>query len=166
MGARKKNEFRTAKTLFIDQGKTAKDIAALLGITEKTVGTWINENGWKRERDARMASPANRIENINNIIGMLSDERIELDVKAKEAEKAQDTDEVTRIYKRISQIDDSVSKWNKTLENINKEHKVSLATYLYVMDSIFKELNVYDPKLFLQTIDFQEHHINEIAKKI
>jgi len=166
MAIKKKNEWRTAKSLYIEQGKTAKDIAELLGVTAKTVGSWIADYNWKKERDARMASPANRIANIQNIIGNLAEERIELDSKVKEAEKADDTEEINRLYKRISQVDDSVSKWNKTLESINKESKVSLATYLHVMDLIFKSMNAYDAKLFMSTISFQEQHVNEIAERL
>lgn len=166
MAIKKKNEWKTARSLYIEQGKTAKEIAELLGVTEKTVGKWIAEGNWKKERDARMASPANRIENIQNIIGNLSEERLELDRKVKYAEEQSDTDEVNRLYKRISAIDDSVSKWNKTLETIDKDSKVSLSTYLYVMDMIFKSLNSFDPKLFLQTINFQEQHVNDIAERL
>jgi len=166
MAIKKKNEWRTARSLYIEQGKTAKEIAELLGVTPKTVGNWINDYHWKKERDARMASPANRIENIQNIIGNLSEERLELDRKVKEAEKAEDTDEVNRLYKRISAIDDAVSKWNKTLTTIDKDSKVSLSTYLYVMDMIFKSMNAFNPKLFMDTINFQEQHVNDIAERL
>lgn len=166
MGVKKKNENRTARVLYVEQGKTAKDIAELLGVTAKTVGEWVNKGNWKRERDARMASPANRIENINNIIGDLSEQRLHNNQKLKEAEQKGDTELVNELRAQLSKIDDAVSKWNKTLETINKEAKVSLTTYLYVMDNIFKHLNNYNPKLFMNTLDFQEAHINDISNKL
>ncbi len=166
MAIRKKNEHRTAKVLYIEQGKTAKEIAELLGVTEKTVGEWVRKDNWKRERDARMASPANRITNIQNIIGDLSEQRLQFNRELQAAEKAGDTETVKELRANVSKIDDAVSKWNKTLETINKESKVSLTTYLYVMEDIFKHLNHYDPKLFVNTLDFQEAHIQYISNKL
>ena len=67
------------------------------------------------------------------------------------------------LHKKIAQIDDGVSKWNKTLTNIDKDSKISLSTYLQVMEMIFEALQSHDEALFLKTIDFQDVHLNDVS---
>ena len=81
------------------------------------------------------------------------------------AEKEANKELVEETRKNISKIDDAVSKWNKTLRDINKEAKIPLATYLEVMQSIFEALQHYNPKLYMQTLDFQEKHIHDASLK-
>ena len=55
------------------------------------------------------------------------------------------------------------SKWNKTLENFDKENKVSLSNYIHVMEEVFKDLLAFDSKLYKDTLDFQDQHINKVS---
>ena len=162
----KDKERRTAHILYVEQGKTGREVADLTGVAEKTISEWINKYGWKEERSARQASPAKRASNIKLIITNLSEDRIRLDRQAKEAEACGDQEQLTKTREEISRIDDAVSKWNKTLENVESENRVSLATYLHVMDEIFSAMRNYDPKLYMNCIEFQEHHIHKISLSI
>lgn len=159
-------EQKTARILYVEQGKTQKEIAQLLGITEKTIGLWVKNGDWEKERASLNASPVERINNIKAIITNLSYERLELDTKAKQAEKEKNTDKATAFRERISKIDDAASKWNKTLENVSKENQVSLSNYLTVMESIFNDLRLFNVKLFMETVDFQEYHLHKITSEL
>jgi enoyl reductase-like protein len=164
----KDRERKTARILFVEQRKTAKEIHQLLNVSEKTLSGWINADDelWKKERDARNTSPVQRISNMESIISGLADERIQLSRDLVKAEKAGMLESVSEIRRNISKIDDAVSKWNKTLRDINKEAKIPLSTYLEVMQTIFEALQNYNAKLFMQTIDFQEKHIHDISIKL
>lgn len=164
----KEREKKTARILFVEQKKTAKEISQLLNVSEKTLSAWINADDelWKKERDARNTSPTQRISNIESIISGLAEERIQLSRELSKAEKEKNLADVTEIRKNISKLDDAVSKWNKTLRDINKEAKIPLSTYLEVMQSIFEALQHYNPKLFMQTLDFQEKHIHDVSLKL
>lgn len=159
----KEKERRTGHILYVEQGKTAKEVAELIGVAEKTVGEWVNKYGWREERLARQASPQKRAGNIKMIITNLSEDRLELDRKTRQAEADGRQEELLRLREEMSRIDDAVSKWNKTLENIEKENQVTLATYLGVMDRIFQSMREFDTKLFMSTVEFQEYHINKVA---
>ena len=160
----KDKERRTARILYVEQGKNAKEVSDLVGVAEKTIGDWVEKGAWKEERTARQASPAKRSDNIKLIITNLSEDRINLDRRIKAAEaNGKDPDELQSMREEISRIDDAVSKWNKTLENIESETRISLATYLNVMDQIFKAMQVYDPKLFMSTVEFQDTHVHKIC---
>lgn len=160
----KEKERRTAHILYVEQGKSAKEVSELIGCAEKTIGEWVAKFGWKEERSARQASPAKRSDNIKMIITNLSEDRLRLDRQIRSCEQtAADAEKVAGLRDEVSRIDDAVSKWNKTLENIEKENRVSLATYLNVMDEIFTAMRNHDPKLFMSTVEFQEQHIHKIS---
>lgn len=162
----KEKERRTAHILYVEQGKTAREIADLIGVAEKTIGEWVAKGAWKEERTARQASPAKRADNIKLIITNLSEDRLSLDRRIKAAEAENKTDLLTDLREEVSRIDDAVSKWNKTLENIENENRISLATYLNVMDQVFTAMRHYDAKLFMSTVEFQEAHIHKISRTL
>lgn len=159
----KEKERRTAHILYIEQGKTAREVAELIGVAEKTIGEWVAKYGWKEERSARQVSPQKRADNIKQIITNLSEDRLRLDRQIKLFEANNKLEELPALREEVSRIDDAVSKWNKTLENVEKESRVSLATYLNVMDEVFSAMRLHDPKLFMSTVEFQEQHIHKIS---
>jgi transposase len=162
----KERERKTAHILYVQQKKSASEVANLVGVSEQTLSAWVTKYHWKTERDARNTSPYRRIENLESIISGLADERIELSRRQAESEKAGNREEVDEIRKQISKLDDAVSKWNKTLRDINKEARIPLSTYLEVMQTIFDAMQAYDPKLYMQTLDFQENHIHTVSLKL
>jgi len=159
----KDKERRTAHILYVEQGKSAKDIAELIGVSEKTISGekgWVNKFGWKEERTARVTSKEKRIENIKKIIDNIATNRLELEIKLTEtAEK----EEQEKIRMHIAQIDSGVANWNKTLMQMDKDSKVTLSVYIHVMERIFKSLQIFNQDLYLKTLDFQEMHINQIS---
>lgn len=176
----KDKERGVARVWYIEQGKTAKEIAQKLNVTEKTVGDWVKKYGWKKERNARENSIDKRIDNIKSVIDDITEDRTsarvrlnELRQELLEQQKEKDLeaieiskDMISDIKREIVGYDDAISKWNKTLENFDKENKVSLSNYLYVMDEIFKDLQSYNQKLYMKTLDFQEQHINKVSIQI
>jgi len=164
----KDKEKATARILYVEQGKTGKEISMLIGVAEKTISSWVNDprENWKGLRNARTTSPQKRIENIREIIGTLADRRIQLgrDLMALEEDGTNETIEAKR--KEISQIDDAVSKWNKTLKDLDKENRVSLSAHLKIMDEIFDSMRHFDEKLYYSTIKFQEHYLIAISSKL
>jgi predicted transcriptional regulator len=162
----KEKQKKTARILFVEQNKTQLEISQLLGVTTKTVNTWVREGKWKEEQDARSASPQRRIENIKAIISNMADERLELDRKVKIAEANADSEESTELRERISQVDDAISKWNKTLTNLQDENRVTLDVYLRVMDRIFDDMRIFSPKLYSDTVDFQEQHLHKVTEEL
>lgn len=164
----KEKERKLAYILFVEQKKQAKEISQLVNVSEKTLSKWINADNerWKKEQRVRNTSPAERVANIEQIISNLADDRINKGKDLVKAEKDGDRKEASLLRQEISKIDDAVSKWNKALRDINKEAQVPLSTYLNVMETIFQALQAHDPKLFMQTIDFQERHIHDVSLKL
>lgn len=159
----KEKEKRIARILFVEQNKEAKTISDLIGVSEQTLSKWVNLGNWREERNARLANPSVRIDNIRQIINGMSEERIELTNRIKQAELQGDLKEASTLRSQVAHIDDAVAKWNKTIATVNKESQITLSNYLVVMEMIFEDLRKFDEKLFLKTIDFQERHINDVS---
>ncbi len=161
----KEKEHKVARIMYVEQGKTAKEISRLVDVSEQTLSKWINTNGWRDERNARLSAPGVRTDNIKQLINDLTEQRLTLTRDLKEAEARVDLERCTELRSSIAKVDDGVSKWNKTLETINKESTVTLSMYLLVMEMIFDALRHHDEKLYLLMLDFQEVHLNEVSIK-
>lgn len=162
----KEKERQLAKELFVNQGLTAKAIAQKGLASEKTIGNWVAKFGWKKLRDAKQNSTDNRAERIAQVIETLTEQRLNLFAAISQARKDKDNDSLASLQKEAVGIDDAISKWNKALENLSKDGKISLSVYLTVMEDIFKHLQAFDSGLYMKTLDFQEEHLNDIALKL
>lgn len=165
MGKSKDTERQNAKLLYIEQYKTAKEIASLIGVDAKTVGGWIVKYNWKAERDARVTGPKNQIASIKELIALKSERAIDLEKAIHQAMISKDAVLAGQLREESIALGDEVSKWNKTLENLDRSNRVSLSTYIDVLDNIFKSMQRDYPEVYTQTIDFQEKHLNEISLK-
>ncbi len=156
----KAKERKTAYILFVNEGKTRKEISDLIDVSETTVCAWVKKYAWVKERAARNASPVKRAENVKSILTELGEERLDISRQIKEAEVNGDLDTIKSLRIQTEKIDLAVANWNKNLITMEKENKVTLAIYLHVMEIIFNALRIYDAKLFMQTIEFQENHLH------
>jgi transposase len=156
-----------AEKLYIKEGKTAKDIANLLKVTEKTIGKWVDDYNWKERRASHMSSVKSGAENINELINIYAEkaislerEKLDLDGLTKE-EKAERMQEI--VKEKVSLVD-SIAKLNKTKEGFEKENRIPYNVYINVAEQIMAEmLNTLPEKLHPEILDFFEDHINNIA---
>ncbi|KAB8153414.1 helix-turn-helix domain-containing protein [Kordia sp. TARA_039_SRF] len=151
-----------AKELYI-QGNTNKLIAEKVGVTQKTISSWIKKFNWEAERNARLTSKETDIENIKLVISKLISSRIQI---TKEIEKAKDVDEIVLLEKKGRSIADEISKYNKTLESYKEQNTTSLATYLQVMDHLFDAIKNYNENIYLDLLDFQDSHLTLISQTL
>ena len=162
----KQKERRIAQIQYVEQNKTAKEISRGLNVTENTVGSWIRKYGWKQLKEAKVMSYKKDVDNIKAAISHIAQSRLDVEENIQLAISNNDKEEETRLRKIAYSLAGEVGLFNKSLERLDKENKISLSKYLDVMDSIFKSMQAEYPKLFIQTLDFQESHINEIAIKL
>ena len=161
----KEREQKLARLLYVEQGKSAKEISTLVGVSEQTLTKWVHANGWREQRNAIISNPSIREDNIKNLINELSEQRLELSRTLRQAEANADLKEAADTRKNLAQVDDAVSKWNKTLQSVKKDSQISLSAYLSVMEMIFDSLREYDEKLYLKLMDFQESHLNDVSRR-
>lgn len=56
MGLSKTQEKEYAKILYVNEKLTQKEISERVGVTEKTVGKWIEVGGWNKLRESLLAT--------------------------------------------------------------------------------------------------------------
>lgn len=166
MGKRKDKEKAVAQRLFIDFHKEGKEIAEELGIGENTLSRWVRDGKWKALRDAKINNSSNRAENIKKVIAELTENTLEVLEQIKTAEATGDKPSVLLLKKETTRIAQEVGMYQKALEKMEKDFKVSLSTYLEVMEDIFEALQSWDKDTYLKTLDFQKAHLQTIAQKL
>ena len=158
---KKEHERKLAKELYM-RGKNQKEVAATIGVGEKTVGTWVNKYGWKAEREARINSDAGRIEVLKNIIAELTQKHLDT-IQLSKTEK--DPEKMLELNKLGYTLSNEVANYNKALESLQDQNRISLGVYIDVMEQLFDAIKKEHPKLYLQLIDFQEQHLSTVAIK-
>lgn len=160
----KEKEREIARKLFVELNRSQKEIALDLGVTEKTIGNWVKDGNWKNERTALINNSKNRAEKFKAVLEDLADEQISISEKIKEAEANGDIKEVTVLRKLSSSIADQVGKYQKALEKLDKDNKISLSTKIEVVDEVFQAMQEFDKNLFISSLDFQRYFIQLISK--
>lgn len=152
--------------MYVSEGLGNKEIARKLGVSEKSVSAWINDNDglWKKKRQADSISTDKRNENINEIINKLAQQKLDLLGKIDRAMEEQDDGLVAELRKQASALDNSVAQWRKQREDMNKTNRVDLSIYIEVMDKIFDSMQADDPDLYFRSLDFQEQHLYNVSK--
>ncbi|MBX7204158.1 MAG: helix-turn-helix domain-containing protein [Bacteroidia bacterium] len=157
---------KAAEIMFIEQGKQQKEIAQTLGVSEKTLSNWAKAGKWKEKRIARMNSAEKRTEDIKQVIGSITERRLEIAREIVEAKSAGDKKLVAALQIEAVAIGQEVAMYSKALQVVEKDNKPTLAMYLQIMDEIFRAMQAFSPSLHLQTLDFQESHLADITEKL
>ena len=133
----------------------------------KTLSSWVNENegAWKKERNARAMSSKKCGENIQQIIDLTAEKKIELLRKIEDARLSSDKDLEKQLRAEASALDNSVAQWNKALQDSNKGNRITLSIYLDVMDDIFESIRIACPDQYFALLAFQEQHLVDVTKK-
>lgn len=137
----KQEQRRAAYVLFVEQGKTRKDIAAMLKVRENTVGKWAVDGDWEALRTVRLTSSESVITDLKQCISKLVKERLALNDKkdADPSEKARLTDEI--------------SKMGKVLSEAKGEGDLTLNARLTTLEWAFSYLRKNHPGLHDQLVD-------------
>ena len=150
----KLREQKLAEDLYIKGKKTNKEISALVGVSEKTIGDWVEKFKWKERRNALLSSTNNGIQNLKSLVDLYAQKLIDL-------ENNPDQD-----IKEIARLTDALSKANKALESFEKDNKIPYTVYINVMELIMSDMLTKVPeKMHLSILEFFENHTNELALK-
>lgn len=74
MGVKKQVEHDLAKRYYINDGLTQKEIADRLKLTEKTVGTWVKNGCWDKEKISLLVTKDNQITSLYGQLQAANDE--------------------------------------------------------------------------------------------
>jgi transposase len=153
--ARKKDKERLlAEGYYIDQGWTAKQIAAALSVSEKTVGSWVEVGKWKEKRIAKETSPDSLLKSYSELLTGLVDRRLEI------------LNSEDKSSKELKGITDEISKISKAIDTIKKGGSPTLRVYIWCIERFMGGLQAHNPKLFFQLVEYQREHITLMAGEL
>ncbi len=161
----KQREKRIALDYYTNQGMTAKAISEIIGVSEKTIGDWAKKGNWKSIRDANVNSSKAQAVNIKELISELTEQQLQIAEEVKDAKANGDNNLVSELRKQSSALSQEVAIQTKALERL-EDGKLSLSTYLTVMNDIFQNLETFDKELYHKTLDFQESYLQTISIKL
>lgn len=73
MGKSKEVEKDFAKTLFVNDKLSQKEVAARVGVTEKTIGTWIKAGKWEEQRISLTTTKDNQLAVLYQMLGRVTE---------------------------------------------------------------------------------------------
>ncbi|WP_313214232.1 hypothetical protein [Soonwooa sp.] len=175
----KDQEKKLAKESYIHHNKSDEEIAHKYKVSLRTAQRWIKEGNWKKLRDSKANGSEQRIERTQLVVDSMVEERLTILKAVAELQKQKEWDspptrdaqasldaQIAQLRKQAASIDDAISKWNKRIENLNKEGKLTLSLYMEVMERIFEAMRLSNEPLYMQTLDFQENHLEDVASKL
>lgn len=152
---------RAAWEYIVEKGKTQKETASILGVSEKTMSDWSSEGSpnWREQRKTRQSAASTARENIQRIISILSEKRLNIELQINAAVDMNDKDSELRLRKEANQLSADMSWQRKNLEGVDKDNNITLGLYVDIFDDIFTALRTHDSDLFEKTIEFQTAHL-------
>jgi len=156
----------TAYEYIVVHGLDQKEVARMLDLTEQTISKWSKDGKWREERTSRQQCHSTDTANTKQILRLMSEQRLKIEMKIRDAEKTGDKDEELKLRKEARALSDEMSKHNKTLLNLEKENRITLGVYIDVFDDIFTSLRNYDEDLWGKTIDFQTIQIRKKTNEL
>jgi len=147
----KPEQRKLARVMFVEQGKTRRDIAAAIGVREKTVGDWVSQGGWEALRTEHVSRQDNVVRNLKALVNQKTEQIQELEATR------MDPETLGKLY-------DQLSKATKALDVARGENDITLSVRVRVMEWVFGDLQAEHPDIYGKLIDFQEGLLEKAAR--
>lgn len=153
-------ERKVARIMFVESGKSRKDIATELNVREKTVGDWATKGNWEGLRTTHLTRTDNVVVSLKGLIQTYTEQLNDLERPGGlpfDPDNKPDPKEKSRLV-------DAICKMGKTLEAVRAEGDITLSARIRVMEWVFAELQKRDPATHRALLDFQSTLIDEAAR--
>ena len=129
MAITKKEERNYAQILYVNENLTAKEIAKRVGVTEKTMGRWIEDGKWKDLRKSMLVTKQNQIVRLYNQLEALNND---IASREKPIPNAKEADIMAKITTSIQRMETEASiaetiEVAKSFINFVREYDLKLA---------------------------------------
>lgn len=132
-----------ARQLIVQLGKTGKEIAEQLDVSEKTISNWRRDGKWDLLRAAEVSAPLETAKALYRQIQMIV-------AKADEEQRVLDPKETDQISKLATAID-------KTSNRANLGH------YVQIMEEFALFIKAHDLALAREVVQYQSTFLNRKA---
>lgn len=98
-----------AKTLFISENLHQKVIAERVGVTEKTLGKWINDGGWRKLKRSLLTTKQTQIGMLYDQLEFINNEIANRDSRVSTAKEADIISKLTSAIEKL-EVETSVGE--------------------------------------------------------
>jgi transposase len=116
MGITKKEEKNYAQILFVSENLTAKEIAARVGVSEKTVGKWIKDGNWEKLRKSLLITKQQQISMLYDQLAFINNDIANREVKVATSKEADVISKITSSIQRM-EIETSIGQIVEVAKN-------------------------------------------------
>lgn len=102
MALKKAQEREYARVLFISENLSQKEIAARVGVTEKTVGNWIEQGDWKKLKRSLLTTRQNQLSLLYDQLDWLN---LEISIRDSKAASAREADVIIKLTGAIKNLE-------------------------------------------------------------
>lgn len=106
MGLSKNQEKAYAKELYVNQNLTKKEVAERVGVTEKTIGKWANDNEWDSLKKSLLTTKQNQLSFLYNQLDFLNTDIAQRDYKVAVGKEA---DTIIKLTVAINRLETETS---------------------------------------------------------
>jgi len=102
MALKKAQEREYARVLFISENLSQKEIAARVGVTEKTVGNWIEQGDWKKLKRSLLTTRQNQLSLLYDQLDWLN---LEISIRDSKAASPREADIIIKLTGAIKNLE-------------------------------------------------------------
>lgn len=106
MGLKKAQEREYARVLFVSENLSQKEIADRVGVTEKTLGKWIEEGDWKKLKRSLLTTKQTQIGQLYDQLAFINDEIAGRDYKVATVKEG---DVISKLTASIQKLETETS---------------------------------------------------------
>lgn len=117
MGLSKKEERNYAQILFVEQKLTLKEIAARVGVSEKTIGRWCKDDGWEKLRNSLLVTKQNQITQLYDQLAWINEDIAKREIKCAGIKEADVIAKITTSIKRL-EVETSLGEIIEVAKNL------------------------------------------------
>lgn len=169
MARRKQKDFDYAKTLFVNDRLTKKEVARRTQVTEKTIAKWVKEGNWEDLRKSMLVTKDNQLTRLYNQLEWLNNHIAERDIiyDLPTSVDPKDKDFNPSKYRIIqgkvanSKEADSLAKITSAINKLETE--TSLGDTIQVARSFIEFVRSHNFDLTTQVTDLFDSYINSLV---
>jgi transcriptional regulator with XRE-family HTH domain len=102
MGSKKTKEKEYAKLLFVNERLNQKEVAERVGVSERTIGKWANEDKWDTFRKSLLTTKQTQLSRFYNQLDALNSD---IETREKKVPTNTEADTISKITSAIQKLE-------------------------------------------------------------
>ncbi|MEZ2337683.1 hypothetical protein AB6735_18700 [Mucilaginibacter sp. RCC_168] len=102
MALRKAQEREYARVIFLSENISQRDLAERVGVTEKTMGNWIEQGGWRKLKRSMLTTRQNQLNLLYDQLDWLN---LEISIRDIKVASVKEADVIIKLTSAIQKLE-------------------------------------------------------------